>query len=359
MRGQESNQSHLFHTFSIEELVPEKHPLRAIREICEEALKGLSATFDAMYSDGGRPSIAPERLLKSEVLIALYSVRSERQFCEMVGYNILFRWFLGMSMDEHPFHPTSFTKNRQRLLEHEVAYEFLQQVVAIARERNMLSSEHFSVDGTLIESWASVKSFRSNDDEPPKGGGGRNADVNYHGSKRSNETHTSTTDPEAKLMRKGPGKEAKLCFSANVITENRHGLVVEAELGEASGRAELDAAVAMLERLVEAPGVKARTLGADKGYHVKEMVARCRSLSISPHFAERSDRKTPGLDARTTRHLSYRISSRRRKMVEEVFGYAKTVAGKAKSRFVGIKRNAFDFLIKVTTYNILRIARIT
>lgn len=358
MRGHENNQSHLFHTFSIEELVPERHPLRKIREISDEALKGLSGVFDAMYSDEGRPSIAPERLLKSELLMALFTVRSARQFCEMVGYNILFRWFLGMSMEEAPFHASSFTKNRDRLLEHEVAYEFLQQVVLIARKEGLLSAEHFSVDGSLIESWASLKSFRRNDEDPPKGGG-RNPDVNFHGDKRKNSTHRSTTDPEARLAKKGKGKEAKLCFSANIITENRNGLVVEVEVVQATGVAETEAAKTMLERLCEHPDVDPKTLGADKGYHTREMINACREQGVSPHIATRSDRKVPGLDGRTTRHKSYSMSQRKRKLVEEVFGYTKTVAGRAKSRFVGLSRNAFDFIIKATAYNIVRIARVT
>jgi transposase len=310
-----------------------------------------------MYSDEGRPSIAPERLLKSELLIALYSIRSERQFCEMAGYNILFRWFLGMSMDEKPFHATTFSKNRERLLEHEVAYEFLQKVVEIARKRNLLSPEHFSVDGTLIESWASIKSFRSNDDDDSSGGGKRR-DVNYHGEKRSNKTHTSTTDPEAKLMRKGLGKEAKLSFCGNVITENRSGLVVEAELVQATGKAEIEAAMIMLERLSEHPDMKPKTLAADKGYHTTGMVDNCRNLKVIPHIAQRCDRNITGLDGRTTRHRTYWLSQRKRKLTEEVFGYTKSVAGKAKSRFIGVRRNAFDFLIKVTAYNIVRIARV-
>jgi len=358
MRGEETNQSNLFHTFSVEHLVPKHHPLRRVRKIAEQALKGLSAVFDIMYSDEGRPSIAPERLLKSELLIALYSIRSERQFCEMVGYNILFRWFLGMSMDEPPFHPSSFSKNRERLLEHEVAYEFLQQVVAIANKHGLLSTEHFSVDGTLIESWASLKSFRPKDEDPPQGGG-KNPDVDFKGQRRKNDTHQSTTDPEARLAKKSKGKEAKLCFSANVITENRHGLVVEAELVQATGKAETQTAAAMLERLCDNPNINPKTLGADKAYHSKEMIDACRENEVSPHIAERSDRKVAGLDRRTTRHNSYQISQRKRKLTEQLFGYTKSVAGKAKSRFVGVKRNAFDFIMKITAYNILRVATIT
>jgi transposase len=359
MRGEEREQSELFHYFSVESCVPAEHPLRRVRVICDEALSRISAQLDDMYSDRGRPSIAPETLLKSIVLQALFSVRSDRLFCEMLGYNILFRWFLGMSLNEVPFDPSVFSHNRKRLIEHEIGREFLRSVAVVARKRGLISDEHFTVDGTLIESWASLKSFKPKDGSGSKpGNGSRNPDVDFRGQTRSNDTHQSTTDPEARLARKGNGKEAKLCHMGHALTENRNGLVVDAEVTEASGTAECEAAKLMVNRRKEAD-LPIESIGADKGYHTAEMVKALRAQGVRPHIALHSSRNTPGLDGRTTRQRSYTISQIKRKLVEEVFGFAKTIAGLRKCRFVGVPRTAFSFFMALAAYDILRIARLS
>jgi transposase len=362
MRGEENRQENLFHTFRLEELIAADHPIRELRNLCDEALSRMSGVFDSMYSEVGRPSVAPETLLKSTILMALYSVRSENQFCEQLNYNFLFRWFLGLDPSSPAFERTVFSKNRKRLLEHEAGKEFLAAVVAMAREQKLLSEDHFTVDGTLIESWASLKSFRPKGEKRDKGDGNgfmpRNPDVDFHGEKRSNETHASTTDPEARLARKGKGKEAKLSFCGNATVENRNGLVVECEVVAATGTAEVESAVAMLDRLVES-GVQPKTVGADKNYHQKPFVSAMRDREIIPHVAEKTGCHVEGLDRRTTGKESYRVSQRKRKLVEQCFGFAKTVAGLRKSRLVGIA--ATDFLMRMAfaTLNLVRIAKLS
>jgi transposase len=358
MRGEEQKQSKLFHHFSVEECIPADHPIRAIRSVCDEALAKLDPVFEAMYSERGRPSVAPEALLKSQVLEALFSVRSDRLFCEMLGYNILFRWFLGMDMETAPFDHSVFTHNRERLIEHEVGKEFLASVVGIARERGLLSDEHFTVDGTLIESWASLKSFKPKDDKPSGGEGGRNPSVDFHGEQRTNETHQSTTDPEARLAKKGKGKEAKLCHMGHALTDNRHGLVVDAEVTAATGKAECEAAREMVARQQD-EGISIESLGADKNYHNQEMVKALRDRRVKPHIALHSNRNTPGLDGRTTRQESFKVSQRKRKLVEEVFGFAKMIAGLRKCRFTGVPRTALAFFVILGVYDLVRIARLT
>lgn len=360
MRGEENRQENLFHYFSVEERVPPEHPLRRVRKLCDEALLRMSGTFDVMYSDVGRPSIAPETLLKSTVLMALYTVRSENQFCEQLNYNLLFRWFLGMDMSTPGFDRTVFSKNRARLLEHDTAKEFLVTVVELAGERDLLSDEHFTVDGTLIESWASLKSFRpkgARDEGDSNSFTPRNPDVDFHGQKRSNETHQSTTDPEARLMRKGSGKEARLSYCGNALTENRNGLVVGCNVLSAAGTAESEGALSMIDELLE-KGVEPKTIGADKGYHTADFVREVRERGIAPHVACRSDRRTPGLDARTTRRPSYAVSQRKRKIVEQCFGFAKTVAGLRKSRLVGARAVEFLLCIAFASLNLLRVAKL-
>ena len=350
MRGEENNQSELFHTFSVESCIPANHPLRRLRKLCDEALRSLDVVFDTMYSDVGRPSIAPERLLKSQLLIALYSVRSDEQFCEMLGYNILFKWFLGMSMSELPFDRSSFSKNRSRLIEHEVGKEFLSAVVELARKEKLLSTEHFTVDGTLIEAWASLKSFRprdekKRDDDEPKGS---NPSVDFHGEKRCNDTHQSTTDKESKLFRKGKGKEAKLSFCGHTLMENRNGLIIDAQVTQAGTKVERDAALVMIDR----QEITNATLGGDKGYHAEEFVKDLRARKIVPHIAYNERRK--GLDRRTTRHKTYEISQRKRKLIEQGFGWLKSVGRMRKTTFRGIDKNNFIFSLRVATYNLIR-----
>ena len=362
MRGDEKRQEDLFHYFSVDGRIAEGHPIRELRRVCDEALRRLSLVFDNIYSDLGRPSIAPETLLKSSVLMALYSVRSENQFCEQLNYNLLFRWFLGMDMSAVGFDRTVFSKNRERLLEHEVGKEFLQAVVAIARERKLLSDEHFTVDGTLIEAWASLKSFKPKGSGKDKGDSNgfkpRNPDVDFHGQKRSNATHQSTTDPEARLMRKGPGKEARMSYCGNALMDNRHGLVVDSQVVQATGTAEVQAAIEMIDRARE-EDLAPKTLGADKGYHSNVFIGALRKRNIIPHIAQVSGCKLKGLDGRTTRHRGYEVSQRKRKLVEQCFGFVKTVAGVRKSRLIGTTATDFLLSVALATLNMIRIAKIS
>lgn len=334
--------------------VPKNHPLRQIKPLADEILKQLSPAFDAMYASEGRPSIPPESLLKGSLLIALYSVRSERQFCEQLDYNLLFRWFLDMDMLDPSFDASSFSKNRERILAHDVAGQFFFLVVEAAKAADLMSSEHFTVDGSLIEAWASLKSFKRKDgaeNGPPDDPG--NPTVDFHGEKRSNETHQSTTDPEAKLMRKGNGKEAKLYFLAHALMENRNGLLEDIQVSEASNRAEREVATEMLEAAVSSPRA---TVGADKGYDTKEFVAKCRDRGITPHVA--SKKVYSAVDGRTTRHAGYKVSQRIRKRVEEIFGWCKTVGGFRRTRYKGRARTQFMAYLVGAAYNLVRIARL-
>jgi transposase len=361
MRGTETKQSSMLCLVSPESVVPERHPIRRVKALADEALAGLSATFDAMYASVGRPSIPPERQLKAMLLMALYTVRSERMFCEQLGYNLLFRWFLDMDMVEPAFDPTVFTKNRQRLLEHDVAGEFFRAVVERAQDAKLMSSEHFTVDGTLIEACASLKSFKKkdagdDDDAPPPDDPG-NPTVNFHGEKRSNDTHASTTDPEAKLARKGKGKEAKLSFSAHALMENRNGLLVDLRVAEANGRAECETALAMLDETKLRVGPV--TVGADKGYDTAEFVAECRAIDVVPHVAQNiTEYRGSRVDGRTTRHPGYAVSQRVRKRVEEIFGWAKTTANFRRTRFRGRLRTQLAAYVVGAAYNLLRMARL-
>lgn len=361
MRGHSDDQGHLFSYVSPEQRVPADHPLRRVKLVADECLRGLSPVFDEMYSGTGRPSIPPERLLKSCILVALYSVRSERLFCEMLDYNLLFRWFLDMSMDEKSFDATSFTKNRDRLLDHEVAQRFFDAVVGKARNEGLLSDDHFTVDGTLIEAYASLKSFRKkgakpDDSNPPDDPG--NPTVNFHGEKRSNKTHQSTTDPESTLAKKGPGKEAKLSFTGHALMENRNGMLVDLKVTPSVGITESEASEAMLKRQAR-KRVRPATLGGDKGYHNRKFVESLRGRGIRPHIALQTGRNTPGLDGRTTRHIGYEVSQRIRKRVEEIFGWMKTVGGLRKTRYRGIRRNQLFALLVGAAYNLMRMANLS
>ena len=347
----------MFSLVSPEKRVPGGHPLRPIKVMADEILRGLSPTFDAMYSSVGRPSIPPERLLKSTILMALYSVRSERMFCEQLQYNLLFRWFLDMNMDEAAFEHSVFSKNRDRLLEHDVAAKFFAAVVDQTRGLGLMSDEHFTVDGTLIEAWASLKTFRPKgekpeDREPPDDPG--NPTVNFRGEKRSNETHQSTTDPESRLARK-KGKESKLSYSAHALMENRHGLLVDFHVDEANGFAERTTALEMLWEHAPAGA----TVGGDKGYDTRDFVEGCRYLGVVPHVAQTSDpRRRPAIDARTTRHPGYAISQVKRKLVEEIFGWMKTVGGFRRTRFKGKALTQFAAYLVGAAYNLLRVTRL-
>jgi transposase len=342
-----------------ESRVPASHPIRAVRALADAALVELSPVFDAMYAEGGRPSVPPERLLKASLLMALYSVRSERSFCEQLGYNLLFRWFLGMDLVEPSFDPTVFTKNRQRLLRHRVAQEFFDAVVAQARRRDLMSDEHFSVDGTLIEASASLKSFRPRDEERPPDppGGGGNPLVDFRGQKRSNATHASTTDPEARLMRKGNGKEAKLVFMAHALMENRNGLLADLQTTEADGHAERDAALEMLDQAADR-GFRPRTVAADKLYDVREFVADLRLRGLTPHVAQNTSRRRSAVDGRTTRHPGYAASQLVRRRIEEIWGWMKTVGAFRRTRYRGVARTALAAYLVGAAYNLVRIANL-
>ena len=358
MRGDESRQEWMLQAITPDQLVPADHPIRKLKPIVDRALSSLSPTFNAMYARGGRKSIPPEHLLKASLLIALYSIRSERQFCERLQYDLLFKWFLDLNIEERPFDASTFSKNRERLLRHDVAAAFFDAVLDAARQRGLLADDHFTVDGTLLESWASLKSFRPRDGEPPLGAGKRerDAEVDFHGQRRSNATHVSPTDPEARLAKKGPGKEAKLCFAGHVLMENRNGLAVDVLLTQATGTAERDAALTMLDRR---PTQRHRvTLGADKGYDVREFIAACKQRRVTPHVTQNTSGRRSAIDGRTVRHAGYAISQRIRKRVEEIFGWTKTVGGGRKLRYRGVARNQCWAELTVAAYNLLRIVNL-
>ena len=353
MRGFDSQQSAMFSYLSPEQRVPADHPLRPIREMSDRALKGLARKFDEIYSATGRPSIAPEKLLRALLLQVLYTVRSERLLMEQLEYNLLFRWFVGLNMDEPVWVATVFSKNRDRLLKGDIAERFFDGVLKQAREADLLSDEHFSVDGTLIEAWASQKSFQRKDrgDEPPVDDPG-NPTVDFHGEKRSNDTHESTTDADARLARKSGGHEAKLSYCGNVLIENRNGLVVDTELLQCNGTAERDAAMLMAERL---DGDDRVTLAADKAYDTKEFVKEMRQMKITPHVAQNDGRRGgSAIDGRTTRHSGYKVSQQKRKRIEEVFGWLKTVASLRKSRHRGVFKVGWVFTFAAAAYNLVR-----
>ena len=359
MRGADDKQASMFSIVSPERRIPMDHPLRRIKAMADEILAGLSSTFDAMYSKTGRPSIPPERLLKSQILMALYSVRSDRQFCEQLDYNLLFRWFLDMSADDATFDASSFSRNRDRLLDHDVAAKFFSAVVAQARAAHLMSSDHFTVDGTLIEAMASLKSFRRKDEkadkhEPPDDPG--NPTVNFHGETRSNATHQSKTDPEAKLARK-KGKESKMSYSAHALMENRNGMLVDFRVEEANGYAERDTALEMLaDHVVQRRRV---TVAGDAGYDTAAFVHDCRALNVTPHIAQTRDpRRRSAIDDRTTRHAGYLVSQRKRKRVEEIFGWMKTIGGFRRTRFKGLRRTRLAATIVAAAYNLLRLCRL-
>jgi len=343
----------------LESRVPAGHPIRTIKRLAEAALAELSPLFDEIYAETGRPSIPPERLLKASLLIALYSVRSERAFCEELEYHLLFRWFLDMSLMEPGFDASTFSKNRERLLKHEVGQQFFDEVVAQAQERKLLSDEHFTVDGTLIEAAASLKSFRRRDEgpsqEPPDDPG--NPTVDFHGEKRSNKTHQSTTDPEARLLKKGKGKEAKLCFMGHALMENRHGLLVDFQMTEATGTAERDVTPKLLRQARER-GFHPKTLGGDKNYDTRDCVADIRACGVTPHVAQHTSGRRSAIDGRTTRHPGYKLSQRIRKRVEEIFGWMKMVGGFRRTRFRGLDRTSLAGYLVATAYNLVRLSRL-
>ncbi len=358
MRGGDSRTGELFSYVDLEARVRRDHPLRAIRAIVNEALSALEREFASLYSPIGRPSIPPEKLLRAMLLQAFYSIRSERLLMERLEYDLLFRWFVGIGVDDAAWDHSVFSKNRDRLLEGDIAAKFLAAVLAQPKVKKLLSSDHFSVDGTLIEAWASMKSVKAKDGsgEPPAQGGGRNAEADFHGQKRSNDTHASTTDPDARLYRKGKGKETKLCFIGHGLMENRHGLLVDACLTQADGHAERVAALHMIEPRADRP--TAITLGADKAYDAEDFVNELRSMKVTPHVAQNTSGRSSAIDGRTTRHGGYAVSQRIRKRIEEAFGWIKTVAGQKKASFRGRDRVAWAFTFAAAAYNLVRLPKL-
>jgi transposase len=356
MRGDDARSGSLFSYVDLEARVAADHPLRPIRMIVNDALDELSGAFEALYSPLGRPSIPPERLLRALLLQAFYSIRSERLLMEQLDYNLLFRWFVGLGIDDPVWHPTAFTTNRDRLLEGDVAAQFLAAVLNHPQVAALLSREHFTVDGTLVQAWASLKSFRPKDDqdEPPPDGG-RNASRDFHGEQRTNASHASTTDPDARLFRKGRGKEARLCFMGHVLMENRHGLVVEAELTRAAGFAERLAAI---ELVAGRAGPQPITVGADRAYDAADFVIELRQLGATPHVAQNTAGRRSAIDGRTTRHAGYRLSQRARHRIEEVFAWVKTIAGQSQTKYRGLDRVRWHFTLATAAYNLIRLPKL-
>ena len=350
MRGDDVQQQAMFSYLSPEARVPQDHPLRPIRRMVNQALAELDGEFQAMYSREGRPSIPPEKLMRALLLQILYTIRSARLLMEQLDYNLLFRWFVGLAMDDKVWDHSVFSKNQERFLGSDLAAAFFARIVAQAAQAGLLSDEHFTVDGTLIEAWASLKSFRRKD-APPPSGGGRNPEVDFHGERRLNQTHASTTDPEARLFRKGKGKEAKLCFMGHVLMENRHGLIITPRLTAATGTAEREAAEVMVEAV---PGRHRITVGGDKAYDTRGVVQSLRTLNAVPHVAQNCQGRKSAIDGRTTRHPGYALSQRLRKRVEEIFGWMKTVGNLRKTRHRGLERVGWMFILTAAAYNLVR-----
>jgi transposase len=355
MRGTDQRSGALFSYVDLEQRVPAAHPLRTIRSIVNDVLGSLDSAFDRLYEGTGRQSIAPERLLRASLLQAFYSIRSERQLMEQIDYNLLFRWFVGLGIDDPVWDHSTFSKNRDRLLDADVAATFLQAVLRHPKVKRFLSDEHFSVDGTLIEAWASIKSFRAKDgaDEPPAPG--RNGERNFKNEARGNGTHASTTDPDARLYKKARGREARLCFMGHALIENRHGLVVQADATHATGTAEREAALTMIDRHAQGKA-RRRTVGADKAYDAAGFVADLRRRRVTAHVAQKA--RSSAIDGRTTRQVGYTVSGRKRKLVEEAFGWAKTIAGLAKVKLRGLARVRFQFAFAMAAYNLIRMPRL-
>jgi transposase len=360
MRGTENKQDKLFSYVSQENRIPQNHPMRKLRELIDPILQKMSPQFDQMYAEEGRPSIPPEYLLRASLVQVLYSIRSERLLMEELDYNLLFRWFVGLSMDDAVWDHSVFSKNRDRLLDADIAKQFLEHVVALARERKLLSDEHFTVDGTLIEAWAGQKSFVKKDVPPPRQNGGDpgNPAMDFHGEKRTNDTHQSATDPEARLYKKSTGKESKLSFLGHVVMDNRHGLVVGTSYTEANGTAERTAGRTMMKK-VKGKRKSRLTLGVDKNYDTADFVHEMRGLNITPHAAQNTKRRGGStLDERTTRHPGYEISQRKRKLVEEIFGWLKTIGPMRKIKYKGLALGGWIFTFSNAVYNLIRIRNI-
>lgn len=354
MRGADEQPGSMFSYVSLEARVPQDHPLRAIRRLTDRALDRLSPRFGTLYVHFGRPSIPPEKLLRALLLQALYTIRSERQLMEQLDYNLLFRWFVGLGIDDAVWSPTTFTKNRDRLLDGDIAAAFFEAVVIHADSQRLLSDEHFTVDGTLLEAWASHKSFRRRDEDPPPDGGG-NPTIDFHGERRTNDTHQSTTDPDARLYKKARGREARLGYLGHVLMEHRSGLIVKTMVTPADGHGERDAALVMIDGI---PGGQRITVAGDKGYDTRDLVAGLRAMHVTPHLAQHTTGRRSAIDARTTRHAGYAVSQQKRKLVEQSFGWMKTVGGLRKLRHRGGALVTWVFTFTAAAYNIVRLRRL-
>jgi transposase len=356
MRGAEDPQKAMFSYVSLEERVPPKHPLRAVRELADASLQSMNVRLAAMYSHTGRPSIPPERLIRALLLQIFYSIRSERLLMEQLDYNLLFRWFVGLAVDDVVWDASTFAKNRDRLVDHDVGKQLLGAVIRQASKRGLVSDEHFSVDGTLIQAWASMKSFRPKDGpKPPSSSGGSNVDVDFRGQKRSNETHESTTDPECRLYRKGPGQESKLAYLGHALMENRSGLAVDGRVTPANGTAERDAAFEMVDVVkTDAPII----LGADKGYDAQEFVQRLETARVIPHIAQNNKGRRSAVATRIARTPAYALSQLHRKRIEEIFGWVKEIGGMAQTKFRGLARVDWRFTMALAAYNLMRLPKL-
>jgi transposase len=362
MRGAENTQVQLFHTINVEELIPQNHPIRGIKALVDMILAGMSWQFDNLYEDRGRPSIPPEQLLRALVLQKLYTIRSERQLEEMLRFNLMYRWFVGLSPSDEVWDHSVFSKNAERLVRNEIAKAFFMEVVGLADEKGFLSNEHFTVDGTLLEAAASMKSVKPKNKKPPKGGNNgfkpRNPDVDFKGQKRSNQTHRSTTDPQALLYRKSAGQETKLSFMGHHLMDNRHGLIVEAQASQAIGTAEVETSETMLADVRKRVGKKRLTVGEDKGYDQKSHVLALRQMKVTPHIAVKKSHGSGLLDGRTYCKAGYTVSQKKRRRVEETFGWGKVIGGLNKLRHVGLTLVDFQFKLTATAYNLVRIGNL-
>ena len=357
MRGPAERQAKMLMGVTTEDFISASHPIRRVRKLVDEVLVALSPQLTAMYAADGRYSVPPEHLIKASLLMAFYSIRSERQFCERLQYDLLFKWFLGLNITDDAFDHSTFSKNRKRLLEHDLAEALLGEVVREARRRRLISEDHFSVDGTLLQAWASQKSVRPRDgQDPPASGGGRNSEVDFHGERRTNETHVSRTDPEALFARKGRGQEARLSYAGHILMENRSGLILDLLVTQATGTAERDAALVMLDRR-RLPR-KRVTLAADKGYDTRAFVEELRQREVTPHVTQNTAKRRSAIDLRTTRHPGYALSQRVRKRIEECFGWIKTVGAGRKLRYIGIARNQLWATLTAVALNLVRMANI-
>lgn len=357
MRGRVERQAKMLMGVTVEDFIPAGHPIRRVRALVDDLLVTLSPQLTAMYAPDGRYSVPPEHLIKASLLMAFYSIRSERQFCERLQYDLLFKWFLGLNITDNAFDHSTFSKNRKRLLEHDFAAALLGEVVREARRRHLISEDHFSVDGTLLQAWASQKSVRPRDgQDPPASGGGRNPEVDFHGEKRTNETHVSRTDPAALFARKGRGQEARLSYAGHILMENRRGLVLDLLVSQATGTAEREAALEMLDR--RCLPRKRVTLAADKAYDTRAFVEALRQREVTPHVAQNTSRRRSAIDVRTTRHPGYALSQRARKRIEECFGWIKTTGCGRTLRYIGIAKNQLWATLTAIALNLVRMANI-